>query len=152
MFYDSSAACDSFQLGEMVKFFVNKGFFAFTSPLLVNDEDYPEPYEGDIENLITALRQCPSYQYDKNHAHCHVGVGDRHRSRKLEIRAAEHLMGECGGSGTLPTYKERDDGREAQTGRVSDVERFVEEVLCGGQLGLDAGGMRNSTSVRVITG
>ncbi|KFY52600.1 hypothetical protein V497_08482 [Pseudogymnoascus sp. VKM F-4516 (FW-969)] len=70
MFYDSSAACDSFQLGEMVKFFVNKGFFAFTSPLLVNEEDYPEPYEGDIENLITALRQCPSYQYDKNHAHC----------------------------------------------------------------------------------
>ncbi|OBU01264.1 hypothetical protein VE01_00165 [Pseudogymnoascus verrucosus] len=70
MFYDSSAACDSFQLGEMVKFFVNKGIFAFTSPLLVNEEDYPEPYDGDIENLITALRQCPSYQYDKNHAHC----------------------------------------------------------------------------------
>lgn len=70
MFYDSSAACDSFQLGEMVKFFVNKGLFTFTSPLLVNEEDYPEPYDGDIENLITALRQCPSYQYDKNHAHC----------------------------------------------------------------------------------
>jgi len=70
MFYDSSAACDSFQLGEMVKFFVNKGLFTFTSPLSVNDEDYPEPYEGDIENLITALRQCPSWQYDKNHAHC----------------------------------------------------------------------------------
>ncbi|KFY86041.1 hypothetical protein V500_07917 [Pseudogymnoascus sp. VKM F-4518 (FW-2643)] len=70
MFYDSSAACDSFQLGEMVKFFVNKNFFAFTSPLLVTEEDYPEPYDGDIENLITALRQCPSYQYDKNHAHC----------------------------------------------------------------------------------
>jgi hypothetical protein len=70
MFYDSSAACDSFQLGEMVKFFVNKGLFTFTSPLSVNEEDYPESYEGDIENLITALRQCPSWQYDKNHAHC----------------------------------------------------------------------------------
>lgn len=54
----------------MVKFFFNKGLFAFTSPLLVNEEDYPEPYDGDIEILITALRQCPSYQYDKNHAHC----------------------------------------------------------------------------------
>lgn len=33
-------------------------------------DDYPEPYGGDIENLITVLRQCPSYQIDKNHSHC----------------------------------------------------------------------------------
>lgn len=70
MFYDSSAACDSFQLGEMVKFFAAKNLLVLTSPLSVAEEDYPEPYTGDIENLITTLRQCPSWQYDMNHAHC----------------------------------------------------------------------------------
>jgi hypothetical protein len=39
------------------------------SPLTC-DEEYPEGYGGDIENLITVLRQCPSYQLDKNHGHC----------------------------------------------------------------------------------
>lgn len=68
-FYDSSAACDSYQLGEMIKFFMHKGLLSLTSPLAVFD-DYPEAYKDDIEILITTLRQCPSYQIDKNHAHC----------------------------------------------------------------------------------
>jgi hypothetical protein len=66
-FLDNAAACDSFQLGEMVKFFTNKNLlrlpgFAF--------DGYHEPYSGDIEQLITTLRQVPSYQIDKNHSHC----------------------------------------------------------------------------------
>jgi hypothetical protein len=72
--YDSSAACDSFQLGEMVKFLSKKGLlflvpFQAASP---DDPDYewPEAYSGDIDNLLALLRQCPSYQIDKNHAHC----------------------------------------------------------------------------------
>jgi hypothetical protein len=68
-FYDSSAACDSYQLGEMIKFFTHKGLLILKSPLSC-DEEYPEGYRGDIENLITVLRQCPSYQIDKNHGHC----------------------------------------------------------------------------------
>lgn len=68
-FYDSSAACDSYQLGEMIKFFTHKGLLMLTSPLSTY-EDYPEAYGGDIENLITILRQCPSYQIDQNHGHC----------------------------------------------------------------------------------
>lgn len=68
-FYDSSAACDSYQLGEMIKFFMHKGLLMLKSPLS-SDDEYPEGYGGDIENLITVLRQCPSYQIDKNHGHC----------------------------------------------------------------------------------
>lgn len=73
MFYDSSVACDSFQLGEMIRFFVNKNMFTFLSPIAPpSDEDLGElpGYEGDIESLIKDLRQCPSWQYDQNHAHC----------------------------------------------------------------------------------
>ncbi len=71
MFYDSSVACDSFQLGEMIKFFGSKDIFQFVSPIYVpEDFEYPEPYSGDIDSLIGELRKCPSWQYDKNHAHC----------------------------------------------------------------------------------
>lgn len=72
MFYDSSVACDSFQLGEMIRFFVSKNLFTFLSPISppMEEDEYPEPYHGDIESLIKDLRQCPSWQYDQNHAHC----------------------------------------------------------------------------------
>ena len=72
MFYDSSVACDSFQLGEMVRFFVSKNLFTFLSPISPpTDEDaYPKPYAGDIETLVKELKMCPSWQYDSNHAHC----------------------------------------------------------------------------------
>ena len=72
--YDSSPACDSFQLGEMIKFLTKKNLlslipFQAASPY---DPEYiwPEAYTGDIENIIATLRQCPSYQIDKNHGHC----------------------------------------------------------------------------------
>lgn len=72
--YDSSAACDSFQLGEMVKFLTKKGLFTLVPLQAVSPEDpeyvYPGPYTGDIEHLVGLLRQCPSYQIDKNHGHC----------------------------------------------------------------------------------
>ncbi|KAI9734190.1 MAG: hypothetical protein M1818_006603 [Claussenomyces sp. TS43310] len=69
-FYDSSVACDSYQLGEMIKFFTNKGLLCLTSPLFADYDDYPDSYHGDIESLVTILRQCPSYQIDQNHARC----------------------------------------------------------------------------------
>lgn len=72
--YDTSSSCDSFQLGEMIKFLTKKGLlslvsFQATSPY---DPDYvwPEAYQGDIELLIGILRQCPTYQIDSNHGHC----------------------------------------------------------------------------------
>ncbi|OBT57193.1 hypothetical protein VE04_02390, partial [Pseudogymnoascus sp. 24MN13] len=152
MFYDSSAACDSFQLGEMVKFFVNKGIFAFTSPLLVNEEDYPEPYDGDIENLITALRQCPSYQYDKNHAHCGL------RTRLIPALDFIQAMLASGVGIDRGNWKAERARCRARAGKgqdpsgLSDVDRVVDEVLWGRQLGLDPGGMRGSAALRVIYG
>lgn len=68
-FYDSSIACDSFQLGEMIKFLTRKGLLILVSPLS-SDEEYPGDYNGDVENLLTVLRQCPSYQIDQNHIRC----------------------------------------------------------------------------------
>ncbi|KAI9646616.1 hypothetical protein NHQ30_004612 [Ciborinia camelliae] len=72
--YDSSAACDSFQLGEMVKFFTRKNLLSLIPFQAVSPEDpefiWPEAYTGDIEQLFILLRECPSYQIDKNHGHC----------------------------------------------------------------------------------
>lgn len=36
----------------------------------MEEDEFPEPYHGDVEGLIKDLRQCPSWQYDQNHAHC----------------------------------------------------------------------------------
>ncbi|CAD6439867.1 57ef8ea7-b8c8-4c50-9bd9-81113f3f826a [Sclerotinia trifoliorum] len=72
--YDSSAACDSFQLGEMVKFLTKKNLLSLIPFQAVSPDDpeflWPKAYDGDAEQLITLLRQCPSYQIDKNHGHC----------------------------------------------------------------------------------
>ncbi|ESZ99398.1 hypothetical protein SBOR_0160 [Sclerotinia borealis F-4128] len=72
--YDSSAACDSFQLGEMVKFLTKKNLLSLIPFQAVSPEDpefiWPEAYAGEIEQLVVLLRQCPSYQIDKNHGHC----------------------------------------------------------------------------------
>lgn len=72
--YDSSAACDSFQLGEMIKFLTRKNLLSLVPFQVVPPEDpafiWPVAYTGDIEQLVSALRQCPSYQIDNNHGHC----------------------------------------------------------------------------------
>ncbi|KAK6610991.1 hydroxyproline-rich glycoprotein [Botrytis cinerea] len=72
--YDSSAACDSFQLGEMVKFLTRKNLLSLIPFQAVSPDDpefiWPEAYTGDIEQLVALLRECPSYQIDKNHGHC----------------------------------------------------------------------------------
>ncbi len=68
--YDSSWACDSFQIGEMIKFLANKGllFLVDFSPAPPNS---PTDYSVvDVYDLLTTLRQCPSYQIDKHHTNC----------------------------------------------------------------------------------
>ena len=74
MGYDSSAACDSFQLGEMIKFLTKKDLLSLVPFQAVSPEDrdyiWPDAYSGDIENLIGLLRQCPSYQINQYHSHC----------------------------------------------------------------------------------
>lgn len=68
--YDSSAACDAYQLGEIVKFLTHRG--------LVNLADF-SPMSLDLlgdsallslDSILATLRQCPSYQINKYHANC----------------------------------------------------------------------------------
>lgn len=67
--YDSSAECDLYQLGQMLRFFKRIGTVSVQGNLIATS-DPPEPYEGDIFDILDSLRQAPEYQIDKNHNHC----------------------------------------------------------------------------------
>jgi hypothetical protein len=66
--YDSSLQCDSFQLGEMVRFFTRANLLRWDGTL--SSKEGTDSHSGDIERILDILRQCPSYQIDRNHAHC----------------------------------------------------------------------------------
>lgn len=66
--YDTSPACDSFQLGEFVRFLKRTGALRFGSSF--SQVDNTDLYDGDLEVLLQTLRQCPTYQIDPNHSHC----------------------------------------------------------------------------------
>jgi hypothetical protein len=66
--YDSSPQCDSFQLGEMVRFFTKINTVRLEGTLCGGD--LSEPFYDNIERILERLRQCPAYQIDKNHSHC----------------------------------------------------------------------------------
>lgn len=69
--YDSSPACDSFQLGEFTRFLARAGFLAFASGLDPTAQAPALPArDRDVAALLAALRTCPSYQLDAHHAHC----------------------------------------------------------------------------------
>ncbi|KAI0440996.1 hypothetical protein F4803DRAFT_439610 [Xylaria telfairii] len=68
--YDSSVACDSYQLGEMFKFLTNKGllFLADFSPSSL--DAIADTALLPVDSVLASLRQCPAYQIDKNHTNC----------------------------------------------------------------------------------
>jgi hypothetical protein len=66
--YDSSLACDSFQLGQMVRFLSRIETLRLQSTIFDTGEG--SLYTGSIDRLIESLRKCPEYQLDSNHAHC----------------------------------------------------------------------------------
>ncbi|KAI6344884.1 hypothetical protein MCOR25_011066 [Pyricularia grisea] len=71
--YDSSPACDSFQLGQMVKFLAHKKllfFVDFSSASLGTIEDFATT---DIGHIISLLSQVTSYQIDRNHTNVSLG-------------------------------------------------------------------------------
>ncbi|KAJ4333996.1 hypothetical protein N0V95_009284 [Ascochyta clinopodiicola] len=70
--YDTSLQCDSFQLGEMIRFFTKIDTLRMQGKIYDNTE--PTYYQGDIERLLSTLRQTSSYQVDSNHAHCGLRV------------------------------------------------------------------------------
>lgn len=69
--YDSSAQCDSFQLGEMMRFFGRIGTLQLRGTI-IDVVEPSEPYAGDLTNLLDTLRQVPEYQIDKFHTHCGI--------------------------------------------------------------------------------
>ena len=75
--YDTSLQCDSFQLGEMIRFFHKIDTVRLQGKIYDNTE--PSYYLGDIERLLTSFRQCANYQVDSNHSHCGL------RSRLLPL-------------------------------------------------------------------
>ncbi|KAF2767380.1 hypothetical protein EJ03DRAFT_276268 [Teratosphaeria nubilosa] len=88
--YDSSAQCDSFQLGEMVRFFTRIGTMRFQGAIFDTSEP-AEPYGGNIHELLDTLRQVPEYQIDRNHTHC----GIRTRITPM-LDTLERLVGQLG--------------------------------------------------------
>ncbi|TDZ28332.1 hypothetical protein CTRI78_v012037 [Colletotrichum trifolii] len=70
--YDSSSACDSFQLGQMLKFFTGKELIGVVDFGPNSFENIPDPSVIDIEDILSTLKQVPSYQIDKNHTNCGI--------------------------------------------------------------------------------
>ncbi|KAH8677282.1 hypothetical protein BX600DRAFT_506339 [Xylariales sp. PMI_506] len=77
--YDSSTACDSYQLGEMFKFLRNKGLFYLVDFSPASLDSIEDTSLLQVDTILAALKQCPSYQIDKNHANCGL------RTRMLPI-------------------------------------------------------------------
>ena len=69
--YDSSAACDSFQLGQLLRFLMSKDLLFLVDFSPSSLESVPDTTSTvDILELLATLRQCPSYQVDKHHTNC----------------------------------------------------------------------------------
>lgn len=68
--YGSSPNCDSYQLGEIIRFFSRKGLLRIESAFAVTTEEELDSYNGSIEDIIMRFRQCTSYQIDSFHQHC----------------------------------------------------------------------------------
>lgn len=72
--YDSSAACDSFQLGQMLKFLLSKNLIFLVDFSPVSFESVPDTSMLELEELLTTLKQCPNYQVDKHHTNCGLRI------------------------------------------------------------------------------
>ncbi|KAI0181546.1 hypothetical protein GGR52DRAFT_43382 [Hypoxylon sp. FL1284] len=77
--YDSSAACDSYQLGEIFKFLTNKNLMFMVDFSPASLDSIADTSLLQIDTLLATLRQCPSYQIDTNHTNCGL------RTRMLPI-------------------------------------------------------------------
>ncbi|KAF6821671.1 hydroxyproline-rich glycoprotein-like protein [Colletotrichum sojae] len=70
--YDSSSACDSFQLGQMLKFFTSKELMGVVDFGPSSLDSIPDSSVIDIDEILTTLKQVPSYQIDKHHTNCGI--------------------------------------------------------------------------------
>lgn len=97
--YDTSPECDSFQFGEMVRFFLRAGTLQLSNiivPSLPSTEETTPAaaYDGDIYLLLDRLKQIPEYQVDRNHSHC--GIRTRLVPYADLVSAAMLQAGICG--------------------------------------------------------
>ena len=92
--YADSMNCDSYHLGEMVKFFTGKGTLGvqcmFTQSPTIDSVN-------SLTDIIKSLKECPSYQMNTNHTRC--GVRQRMMPILVTLETVEKL-GLC-----LPCWK-----------------------------------------------
>lgn len=70
--YDSSPACDSYQLGQMLKFFSSKKLLFLVDYSATSFETVPDFGTTDINHIISLLSQAPSYQIDRHHTNVSI--------------------------------------------------------------------------------
>ena len=95
--YDTSPECDSFQFGEMVRFFLRAGTLRLENliiPTATSEENPASSYDGDLHLLLDRLKQIPEYQVDRNHSHC--GIRTRLVPFADLITASMQQIGLCG--------------------------------------------------------
>jgi hypothetical protein len=93
--YDTSPECDSFQFGEMVRFFLRAGTLRLENMIIATAEEQSAPsYDGDLHLLLDRLKQIPEYQVDRNHSHC--GIRTRLVPFADLISASMQQIGLCG--------------------------------------------------------
>ncbi|KAG5980950.1 hypothetical protein E4U55_003460 [Claviceps digitariae] len=73
--YDSSAACDSFQLGQMLKFLLSRDLLSLADYGPSSLDNLPDTScLLDIDDLLATLKQCPNYQVDRHHLNCGLRI------------------------------------------------------------------------------
>ncbi|KAK2783824.1 hypothetical protein FQN52_009471 [Onygenales sp. PD_12] len=154
--YANSPACDSFHLGEMIRFFSTRTkTLQLESTLSRNDEEEdddqdtqqtppppqrPKPKsKTNIRTLIASLRECPEHQIDNNH----VGCGLRRRLLPALDLLASFTVNSVSTVGFCMKHCDLATGKGLWGGRgVSGCARVqigagkVERVVyCGGEQG-----------------
>ncbi|KAK3387603.1 hypothetical protein B0H63DRAFT_470490 [Podospora didyma] len=72
--YESSSSCDSYQLGEMVKFLVGRDLLQLVDFSTNSFGEIKDHSTVEIGQIIVTLRQCSGYQIDKNHTNCGLRI------------------------------------------------------------------------------
>ncbi|GAB7359878.1 hypothetical protein MBLNU230_g7406t1 [Neophaeotheca triangularis] len=70
--YENSAQCDSFQLGEILRFFTRIQSLAVHGTITGETPEEREPYASSLNDLLDTLKQIPEYQIDRHHTHCGI--------------------------------------------------------------------------------
>ncbi|RDA93824.1 hypothetical protein CP533_6347 [Ophiocordyceps camponoti-saundersi (nom. inval.)] len=70
MGYNSSLACDAFQLGQMVKYLKAKGLLFLVDFRPASIDSIPDTSQLHVNQIMDLLRRIPNYQIDRHHSNC----------------------------------------------------------------------------------